>query len=508
MNGDSLPHARQSSLADERSEPAWPASCLLWQRTLFSALRASLPVPPPALRDAALLAPLAGLGQALEALPALLDDDWDARRPSRDLASRFSNHCLLLVFGRFNAGKSSFCNYLAQRDSAQGQAVAYFRFDDGGLTWCDEAFAEGATETTACIQGVCLGDDLVLVDTPGLYSATLANARLTRDFLECADGMLWLSSSSAPGQVQELDELGREIRRGKPLQPVLTRSDLYDEDERDGRIVSVLCNKDVQTRALQEEDVLTRARSKLQQMDVDPALLEAPLSVSIHAARLPGARAEIEQAAGMQRLDAALQRLRTHSLDYRARKHEEVVRHHLHEQVLGRVETQLLSPAERLRQTLRHRCDALPGALASVRREVWRTTLLQMPSLLDGYLAQPHIAHTMQALQQLLHTALQDQLGTALPGLSLAISTPHLPVVAAGAADPIGHDAYERLHQDLLSAAATWLDATLADLQAQAETVLTAVMQPCTRLQRIVDDARLQLDALYASLRGTQTRDA
>ena len=49
--------------------------------------------------------------------------------------------------------------------------------------------------------------------------------------------MLWLTSSTSPGQVQELDELARELHRGKPLLPVVTRSDVIEEDEVDGEIV-------------------------------------------------------------------------------------------------------------------------------------------------------------------------------------------------------------------------------------------------------------------------------
>lgn len=64
---------------------------------------------------------------------------------------------------------------------------------------------------------------------PRLHSITSENAQLTQQFLESADGILWLSSSTSPGQVQELDELAQEIRRNKPLLPIITRSDFLDE---------------------------------------------------------------------------------------------------------------------------------------------------------------------------------------------------------------------------------------------------------------------------------------
>src|SRR5690625_7633165 len=84
---------------------------------------------------------------------------------------------------------------------------------------------------------------MLLLDTPGLHSLTAENAALTRQFLESADGMLWLSSSTSPGQVQELDTLALELRRRKPLLPVITRSDFIDEDIVGDEIVKVVCNK-------------------------------------------------------------------------------------------------------------------------------------------------------------------------------------------------------------------------------------------------------------------------
>ncbi|WP_250530521.1 dynamin family protein, partial [Caballeronia sp. ATUFL_F1_KS4A] len=78
------------------------------------------------------------------------------------------------------------------------------------------------------LQGVRLAGKLVLVDTPGLHSVTPENAVLTQRFTDSADGVLWLTSSTSPGQVQELDELGRELHRNKPLLPVVTRSDVYE----------------------------------------------------------------------------------------------------------------------------------------------------------------------------------------------------------------------------------------------------------------------------------------
>lgn len=57
--------------------------------------------------------------------------------------------------------------------------------------------------------------------------------------------------------------LGQELRRHKPLLPVITRSDYFEEDEVDGEICQVLCNKNSDQRSLQEQDVYTRATAQL-----------------------------------------------------------------------------------------------------------------------------------------------------------------------------------------------------------------------------------------------------
>lgn len=62
---------------------------------------------------------------------------------------------VLLVFGKINAGKSAFCNLLAERFIAHGATARYFRLEAGCVVDMPEPFEEGATETTSRIQGCC-----------------------------------------------------------------------------------------------------------------------------------------------------------------------------------------------------------------------------------------------------------------------------------------------------------------------------------------------------------------
>ncbi|NMN58846.1 putative GTPase [Xanthobacter sp. SG618] len=309
----------------------------------------------------------------------------DALRPVEALARSLDQAVVLLVFGKFNAGKSSLCNLMADRFAAHGAEVAFFQLDaDGRLEPCNR-FTEGATETTSRIQGIRLGQRLVLLDTPGLHSATGEHAALTRRFADCADAVLWLTSSSTPGQVQELDELASELRRAKPLLPVITRSDRYEEDEIDGALVKLMRNKPMADRSGQEADVAERAREKLAALGLDVAQLRPPVSVSVHMARAEGESPAAMAAAGMDRLYAALQSLVSPALAYRRRKPAEVRLRHLDETVLGGLQALLRPALEQLKAALNDVAGQLEHRSAQVQEDVWRAVVPRLPDLLDAH---------------------------------------------------------------------------------------------------------------------------
>ncbi len=102
------------------------------------------------------------LNQQLQEQQEAWAASWSALAPAQELADRFRDRIMLLVFGSFNAGKSSLCNFLADRFRRQGHSVDFFRLADGQMQPMPEGFQEGATETTVALQGVCLGEKLVL----------------------------------------------------------------------------------------------------------------------------------------------------------------------------------------------------------------------------------------------------------------------------------------------------------------------------------------------------------
>lgn len=326
----------------------------------------------------ALAVSVAELLGLIATLPASWQQQWERLAPARMLADAFDDTCMLLVFGKFNSGKSSLCNFLADQARAGGAPARYFHVVEGQVIDTAERLVEGVTETTARLQGVVLGERLVLLDSPGLHSATAENAALTLRFTDCADGMLWLTSSTAPGQVQELEELSRELHRGKPLQPVLTRSDVFDEDEIDGQIKKVLCNKRPERRELQEQDVAQRSAEKLRQLGVDEGLLRQPLSVSVHAAKVYADSPEGLDEAGFGRLRVALDALVDSALHYKGGKAFAMQLHHFDECVVGSLEASLLCKVKAIIQSLQQEQGTLASRLVAANFRDYR---IELPEL-------------------------------------------------------------------------------------------------------------------------------
>ena len=458
-----------------------------WQTQLQQGLGSAL-APAPGLQPSH---PLAQQTQALQQqcqdLQARWAQQWSALQPARSLAQDFEQRVILLVFGKFNAGKSSLCNFLAERFAAQGQPLRFFHLTNGAVVESDEPLREGATETTARLQGLCLGTGLVLLDTPGLHSVTPENAALTQRFTESADGLLWLSSSTSPGQVQELDELARELRRNKPLLPVITRSDLIEEDEVDGEIQKCLRNKTPANRALQEADVQARAQGKLRQLGIDVSVLKAPVSISVHAARSqPGPDALAD--AGLLRLYTAITDVLAPAQAYKQRKPAEVLLHHLEENLQGAIDAELLPQLQNLQQALAQEQERLQHSKAAMLRAAWRQTIPALPGLLDLYADRLPLlfAEVAALVQGEISEQLRGHLGGyMLPAPAVAPAALALP---AGVTAPDAHYAalQNAVREQMEMAFAAAVDAccqALAPMLAQTEKMQAHLLQSAQDLQ-------------------------
>lgn len=472
-----------------------------WLERLQHGLGAGLAQPPGLQAAGALARQAEVVNRLLQDCRARWTRQWAGLQPAQALADDFDGRLMLLVFGRFNAGKSSLCNFLAERFAAHGRSVRFFHLEAGRIVASDERLREGATETTARLQGVCLGERLVLLDTPGLHSVTAENAALTQRFTDSADGVLWLTSSTSPGQVQELDELARELRRSKPLLPVLTRSDVIEEDEIDGEIRKCLRNKTPANRALQEADVQARARDKLRLLDIDLRLLEAPVSVSAHAAREQGQTAAALQEAGFARLYAALSDMLAPAQAYKQRKPAEVLLHHLQEHVLGGLQAGLQPALAQLRQALEAEREALEPRRARIVAMAWRGVIPELPRLLDEHAPQRNAQALCAEVALLVAAAFERQAREQLDGYGLPPAAPVALALAADAGCQAAGAQWDAAVGDeaLHTALAGAVQERLASLAAQAVQACAAALD---RLE--ADVGRLQ-DAI--ALHGRQLPD-
>ena len=224
------------------------------------------------------------INKTLESFVTNIGKEWKNFNLSKELSKDFGDKLIFFVFGKVNAGKSSFSNLFS--DLSGLNSTIYFLDENNKIqTNKENSFKVGQTETTARIQWIEL-DSLVLVDSPGLHSITEKNAELTKKYLDSADTIIWLTSSGSPGQVQELEELAKEMRKDKPILPVITKSDVYEEDwcDKADDIVKTLKAKDSNTRQLQEQDVKKRAEEVLTQLSSNATLLQ-PISISAQCAK-------------------------------------------------------------------------------------------------------------------------------------------------------------------------------------------------------------------------------
>lgn len=433
---------------------------------------------------------------------------WAELGAAQSLADAFSDKVMLLVFGKFNAGKSSLCNLLAECFRLQGQTVRYFHVQNEQIHYTETLLREGATETTAQLQGVCLGERLVLLDTPGLHSATLENAALTQRFIDSADGVLWLSSSTSPGQVQELHSLARELKRHKPLFPIVTRSDQIEEDEVDGEICTVLCNKHAAQRAVQEADVHARAEDKLREMAVDIHLLKQPVSVSTQMARQAGLGQQAMSDAGFERLFAALLEMIEPALHYKQRKPAEVFLHHLQEHVLEAFIQQTEPTADQVQASLNHAQTALIQQQRHIAEGVWRSVVPELPQLLEQHAATQAVDAVYATLTQWVQDAWVLQVQQQLADYSVEIHAsemsakiqlkPQAQIGYESIAGMVGHD---RLYAELCRQINETVKENTAELIERCEASLGVIQQGIQQLKDVISKQSKVLNELASQLR-------
>ena len=274
--------------------------------------------------------------------------NWDEKLteslPMKALSEQFTDRIILLVFGKVNAGKSAFCNFLSEQ--FPNEQIKLFTIDNGEVKYLkNQKFAEGITETTDSIQGAELGKRLLLLDSPGLHSVTEENGNLTRTYTDSADAILWLTPSSSPGQVQELNDLKEELEKRKPLQPVITRSDFKDEEycEETDTWIKILKNKSKDVRQLQEEDVIKRVK----ELKLDVPVKDA-VSISVHYYQQNQSDNDALRASGLLDLFERLVPIIDEAKVYKGNKAKQQIINFLDGEILASLNQEIKPKVERL----------------------------------------------------------------------------------------------------------------------------------------------------------------
>lgn len=328
------------------------------------------------------------------------------------LQLEYQERLIILVFGKVNAGKSSFSNYLVElfKNHLSNKQVRYFYFDDGIKKALNEPFQEGSTETTARIQGVELGK-IILLDTPGLHSITQENGDLTKQYTDSADLILWLSGSNSPGQTQELEELQNEIEKGKVLFPVITKSDEVVEDEDvDENGNEILVKKLlIKLSDNQCDDVHNRAKDKLKEFNSNLNKLKRPISLSVHYAKTYSNQEDILVTSGIDSLFGGLNSIYNEIIESKKNNVSSQVKNHLKD-VATHLSNHIEEPFKKLRDDLHTQKKEIQSQTASINITVLNSVMMQVPSIVSKHSQNKNINAVIKDVNQLMTDEINTQL--------------------------------------------------------------------------------------------------
>ncbi len=337
---------------------------------------------------------------------------WTAGRqasaPVRKLSKRFQDRPIIFVFGKVNSGKSTFMNFLVDELERVGAETKGFVVTDGGVKSATARFETGVTETTNRIQGVEIDRCLALIDSPGLHSVTDANEELTKRYTDSTDAILWLSPSTSPGQVQELNDLNAELERKKPLQPVITKSD---------RIIETWCddtqelrrerrNKPACDRKAQEADVRERvrqlglARKMEMEMEIRPVVSISTMAYS-ESNRSDADWEEAGLGTLFERLTKIVDDARRYKVEEKA---SQVVRNYIDNEVLGELNCSVVPRIKELTDESERRIASLERSKPGLVAEVKASAMAALERIVDDHRGDQDVG----AISRKFDTAIND----------------------------------------------------------------------------------------------------
>lgn len=178
----------------------------------------------------------------------------------------FEKSMLVVAFGNVNVGKSSLGNFISgsidEFKKYYNENLDYYTYDLANSSKIPKPvkleggkFKENFKEETTSIQYYTLKNGLTWVDSPGIHSINGQNEELAKKYVDYADLVIFVMSSSSPLKKDEFIELKRLIDNKKPILIVINKSDIFEEDEVDGELVGRLVAKSNIDRQKQESYV-------------------------------------------------------------------------------------------------------------------------------------------------------------------------------------------------------------------------------------------------------------
>lgn len=347
--------------------------------------------------------------------------DFEKRLQIQD---KYKERLIILVFGKVNSGKSSFSNYFVDlfQKRHPAESIEYFYFENGEQKILPESsFKVGSTETTAKIQGVELGK-LVLLDTPGLHSVTKENGELTKKYTDSADLILWLSGSNSPGQTQELEELKDELEKGKVLFPVITKSDITEEDieivNGEEKLVSKLVMKSSDTQKLQQDDVYKRAQNKLLEFNFNADLnkLHKSISLSTHYVKEYKEQKNVLVKAGISNLFSGLNDIYDLVIESKKNNVRMQVKNYLSD-INTHLAENIEKPFSSLQDTLKKQKKEIKDKSGYINTMVLNSVMIQVSGIISKHSQQKDVKPIVYDINQAIINEINQQLDIAFEAI-------------------------------------------------------------------------------------------
>lgn len=306
--------------------------------------------------------------------------------------------------------------------------------------------------------------------------------------------------------------LGQELRRHKPLLPVITRSDYFEEDEVDGNICQVLFNKKTDQRYLQEADVHTRAIAQLIDMQVDPALLHSPISTSSQMLKNAAFDDKTMQSAGFNHFFDALLHFIEPTLIYKQHKPAETVLHHLQEKILMPLQLEVVPKMHQLQQYLDNESSTLAQHKEEIVKQIWRSMIEGLPNLLRQYSEQQALSELYSILTQQAEQLLSKQISSRLVDYQLC----NIPIRPLQFSENLSYEViyshdgkeilaigHERLYNEISQDLWQQLDHYTDQIIAQCQKILTNIQEQIKTIQQDLINDEQELKYISRQLRMT-----